>query len=54
MHILAFIIAMAAFVFGFFLFGLAFSVTAFQAVIFFAGIVAVSLAVAIPMHMLRD
>jgi hypothetical protein len=54
MHILSFVVAMAAFVLGLWLFGLAFSVTEFQGVIFFSGILAVSAAIAIPAHVLRD
>jgi hypothetical protein len=54
MNVVAFIVALAIFVFGFWLFGLAFSVTVFQLPIFFAGILAVSLSVALPVHILRD
>jgi hypothetical protein len=54
MPVLTFIVAMALFVLGLWLFGLAFTVTAWQAVIFFAGILAVSAAVAIPMRALRN
>jgi len=53
MNVVAFIVALAVFVFGFWLFGLAFTVTAFQAPIFFAGILCVSLALALPAHILR-
>lgn len=53
MHVVAFIVAMAIFVFGFWLFGLAFAVTAWQAPIFFAGILCVSLGFAIPVQILR-
>lgn len=54
MNVVAFIIAMVIFVFGFWLFGLAFAVTAGQLPIFFAGILCVSLAVFIPVQLLRD
>ena len=54
MHILSFVIAMAAFVVGLWLFGLAFTLTAWQGPIFFGGILAVSAAIAIPVHVLRD
>lgn len=53
MHVVAFFFAMVVFVLGFWLFGLAFEVTTLQLPIFFAGIIAVAVAVAIPMHMLR-
>jgi len=54
MHIFSFVVAMAAFVLGIWLFGLAFSVDAWQGAIFFSGILAVSAAIAIPAHVLRD
>jgi hypothetical protein len=54
MNVAAFIVALAIFLFGFWLFGLAFTVTVFQLPIFLAGILAVSLSVAIPAHILRD
>lgn len=54
MHVVAFIVALAVFVFGFWLFGLAFTVTSLQAPIFFGGIICVSIAVAIPTQLLRD
>jgi hypothetical protein len=54
MNVVAFVIALAIFLFGFWLFGLAFTVTVFQLPIFLAGIIAVSLAVAVPVHILRD
>jgi hypothetical protein len=54
MHIVSFIVAMAAFVLGVWLFGLAFTVTMWQGPIFVAGILAVSAAIAIPAHVLRD
>lgn len=54
MNVVAFIIAMAIFLVGLWLFGLAFAVTVFQLPIFLAGILAVSLAYAIPAHLLRD
>lgn len=54
MHIVSFLVAMAAFVLGLWLFGLAFTVSAWQVPIFFSGILAVSAAIAIPAHVLRD
>ena len=54
MNIVAFVVAFAIFVFGFWLFGLAFSVTALMGPIFIGGILCVSLAMAIPFHLLRD
>lgn len=50
----AFIIALVLFVGSFYLFGLAFTATEFQALIFFAGIVAVSLGFAVPLHFRRS
>jgi hypothetical protein len=54
MHVVAFIVALAIFVFGLWLFGLAFTVTALQLPIFIAGILCVALAVALPVQILRD
>ena len=57
MHIVAFIVALAIFVFGFWLFGLAFSITAgsiAMSSIFIGGILCVAVAMAIPFHLLRD
>jgi hypothetical protein len=54
MHIVSFVVAMAAFVLGVWLFGLAFTITVWQGPIFVAGILAVSAAIAIPVHVLRD
>ncbi len=54
MNIVAFVVAFAIFVFGFWLFGLAFTVTSLMAPIFIGGILCVSVAVAIPFHMLRN
>ena len=54
MHVVAFIVAMAVFVFGLWLFGFAFAVTAFQLPIFFAGSLAVALALWIPTRLRRD
>jgi hypothetical protein len=53
MNVVAFFFAMGVFVLGMWLFGLAFEVTTFQLPIFFAGIIAFSLALAIPAHILR-
>jgi hypothetical protein len=49
---MAFAFSLVLFIVGIYLFGLAFTVTSFQAIIFFAGIIAVSLAIAIPAHVL--
>lgn len=53
MHVVAFFFTMVVFVFGFWLFGLAFEVTTLQLPIFFAGLLSIAVALAIPMHMLR-
>jgi hypothetical protein len=49
---IAFIISMAIFVFGMWLMGNASHIVGFEAIVFFAGILCVSLAVAIPMNIL--
>ncbi|MBB5641244.1 hypothetical protein [Cryobacterium roopkundense] len=54
MNVVAFIIALAVFILGFWLFGLAFTVTALQGPIFIAGIVAICVSLAIPFHWLRN
>ena len=54
MNIAAFVVAFAIFVFGIWLFGLAFSVTSLMAPIFIGGILCVAFALAIPFHLLRD
>lgn len=54
MNVVIFIVSLAIFVFGFWLFGLAFTVSAGMIPIFFAGILCVALAVAIPTNLLRD
>lgn len=54
MPVLSFLVAMAAFVAGIWLLGLAVSADAWQGAIFFCGILAVSAAIAIPAHLLRD
>ena len=54
MNVVAFIVSMVVFVFGFWLFGLAFEVADGQFWIFLAGLVSVSVAVAIPVQILRD
>lgn len=53
MNVVAFLVALVVFILGFWLFGLAFTATAFQALIFFAGILCVSIALALPAHILR-
>jgi len=54
MNIVAFIIALAIFIFGIWLFGLAFTVAVLQAPIFIAGVLAIAFALAIPFHILRS
>ncbi|GAB2520274.1 hypothetical protein [Paramicrobacterium agarici] len=49
---MGFIISFLLFVVGLFLFGVAFNAAAFQAVIFFAGIILVCLSFGIPAHIL--
>jgi hypothetical protein len=51
--IVAFVIALALFVGGIVLFGYAFEPGVSHAIVFFAGIVAVSLSLAIPFHLLK-
>jgi hypothetical protein len=53
MHVVAFFFTMGVFVLGMWLFGLAFEVTTLQLPIFFSGILAIALALAIPVHILR-
>lgn len=48
-----FIFCLALFLAGLYLFGLAFSVTVVPGLVFIAGLALVSLAIAIPMHMLK-
>ncbi|WP_183086142.1 hypothetical protein [Mycetocola tolaasinivorans] len=48
-----FVIALVLFLGGIYLFGLAFQVEDFHALVFFSGILAISLSIAIPFHMLR-
>jgi len=54
MNVVIFIVSLALFVLGLWLFGLAFAVTAGMLPIFFGGILSVALAVAIPTTILRD
>ncbi|GAA1506963.1 hypothetical protein BJ978_003236 [Agromyces terreus] len=49
---IAFIISMAIFVFGMWLMGNATHIAGFEAIVFFAGILCVAIAVAIPMNVL--
>lgn len=51
---MAFVLAIILFVGGMYLFGLAITLTSLQGLVFFAGIVAVSLAIAIPVHFLNS
>jgi len=50
---MAFVIAIVLFLAAMYLMGLAFTLTSFQALVFFAGIVLVCIAVAIPVHFLK-
>jgi len=52
MNVLAFIIAFAIFVAGLVLFGFAFTVPSFEAIMFVGGVVLVSISIAIPFHVL--
>lgn len=49
---MAFVLSFALFIAGIFLFGFAFTLESFQAIVFFAGIVAVCLSFGIPAHVL--
>jgi Leu/Phe-tRNA-protein transferase len=50
--VLTFILAFVLFLGGMYLFGFAFSIDAWQAPVFVGGILAVSLAIAIPAHLM--
>lgn len=52
MNVVAFVIAMGFFLFGMWLMGIAAGVPGLEAIVFFGGILCVSLAVAIPMSIL--
>lgn len=52
MNVVAFLIAMSLFVFGMWLMGTAPHLAGVEAIVFFAGIICVSLAMAIPMNLL--
>ncbi|MGW9630758.1 hypothetical protein ACWGST_08645 [Agromyces sp. NPDC055520] len=52
MNVVSFLISMGLFVFGLWLMGTAPDAAAFQAGLFFGGILSVSLALAIPFHIL--
>ncbi|MBG6239131.1 hypothetical protein IWX78_002110 [Mycetocola sp. CAN_C7] len=49
---MAFVLSFALFIAGCFLFGFAFTIESFQAIVFFAGIVAIALSFGIPAHVL--
>ena len=53
MKVLVFIVALAIFLAGLYLFALAFQVVGFEIVLFIAGIVATAIAIAIPVHLLK-
>ena len=52
MNVVAFLIAMGLFVFGMWLMSIAVGLVGFEALLFFGGILCVSLAVAIPVNLL--
>jgi hypothetical protein len=52
MNAVPFVIAMALFVFGMWLMGIALELTSFQALVFFGGILCVALALAVPVNLL--
>ena len=53
MNVVAFVIAFALFVVGIFLMGVAVNLAAFQGLVFFAAILLVCLAIAVPIHILK-
>lgn len=53
MNVIAFIIAIALFIGGLLLMGYSFYAVGFQGVVFFSGILAVSAAIALPVHVLK-
>jgi hypothetical protein len=53
MNVVAFIIALALFVVGIFLMGVAVTLTAFQGLVFFVAILIVCLGIAVPIHILK-
>jgi hypothetical protein len=52
MNVFAFLVAFALFICGLFLFGYAFDVPSWEAVMFLGGIACISISVAIPFHVL--
>lgn len=53
MKVLVFIVALAIFLAGIYLFALAFQVQGWEIALFVAGIVATAIAIAIPVHLLK-
>jgi hypothetical protein len=53
MNLFAFIIGLALFIGGFLLMGYSFYVVGFEGAVFFAGILAVSAGLALPVHILK-
>lgn len=53
MKVIALIAALVFFIGGLYLFALAFQAVGFEAIVFFAGIIAVSISLAIPFHVLN-
>jgi len=53
MNVVAFLIAIALFIGGLLLMGYSFYVEGFQLVVFLGGILAVSLSIALPVHVLK-
>jgi hypothetical protein len=53
MNVIGFIVSLALFLLGMFLFGQAFVIDSGQAIMFFGGIVSVCVAIALPIHILK-
>jgi uncharacterized membrane protein len=53
MKVFVFLVSIGLFLVGFWLLGLAFSATGYEAAVFFSGIIAVSIGFAIPVHVLK-
>jgi cytochrome c oxidase assembly factor CtaG len=53
MKLFVFLVSLALFALGFWLFGWAFSAVGYEAIVFFSGIIAVAVGIAIPVHLLK-
>ncbi len=53
MNVVAFIISLAIFVAGIYVMGIAVELASFQGLVFFAGILIISLGIAVPIHILK-